>query len=72
MHKSLLARLGALSLLLITFHANAATINGINYKQYTGGGNKCPDGSNVFVYKNVRYCKAYRANLSWVIPVNSH
>jgi hypothetical protein len=68
MHKSLLARLGALSLLLLTFQANAAIINGTNYKQYTGSGSKCPDGSSVLVYNNVRYCKAYRANLSWVIP----
>lgn len=68
MHTSLIARLGAISLLLIAFQANAVTINGTNYKQYTGSSSKCPDGSSIFVYNGVKYCKAYRANLSWAIP----
>lgn len=68
MRTSLLSRLGALTLLLVAFQANATIINGTNYKQYTGGGTKCPDGSSVLVYNNVKYCKAYRANLSWAIP----
>ena len=58
----------ALMCLMFTLHANAAVINGINYKRYTGSGTTCPDGSNVFVYSGVKYCKAYRANISWTIP----
>jgi hypothetical protein len=68
MRKSMLTRLGAISLLLVAFQASAVTVNGTNYKQYTGSGTKCPDGSNVFVYGGVKYCKAYRASLSWAIP----
>ena len=68
MRTSLLARLGAISMLLIAFQANAVIINGTNYKQYTGTSTKCPDGSSIFVYNNVKYCKAYRANLAWAIP----
>lgn len=44
-------------------------INNVNYKQYTGGGGDiCPDGSNVVVYSSKKYCKAYRANITWQIP----
>ena len=68
MRKSMLARLGAISLLLVAFQANATTINGINYKQFTGSGTKCPNGSSVFVYNKVKYCKAFRASLTWAIP----
>ncbi|HEY3698047.1 MAG TPA: hypothetical protein VGK97_01860 [Spongiibacteraceae bacterium] len=57
-----------MSCLLMAFQANAVTINGINYKQFAGSGNTCPNGSKVYVYKNVKYCKAYRANISWNIP----
>jgi hypothetical protein len=67
MHKSI-ARFGAFLSLLIAFQASAVTINGLNYKQYTGGGSKCPDGSGVLVKGGVKYCRAYRANLNWVIP----
>jgi hypothetical protein len=55
---------------MFALHANAAVINGVNYKQFTGSGNTCPDGSAVFVYKNVKYCKAFRANISWNIPAS--
>lgn len=68
MLKSMFMRAGAISLCLMAFHANAVTINGTNYKRYTGSGSVCPDGSKVLVYKNVRYCKAYRANISWAVP----
>ncbi|MDB6063128.1 MAG: hypothetical protein JWM78_3231 [Verrucomicrobiaceae bacterium] len=68
MRKSMLTRLGALSLLLLAVQANAVTINGANYKQFTSGGSKCPDGSSVLIYNRAKYCKAYRANLSWSIP----
>jgi len=68
MFKSMLFRIGAISLTLLAFEANAAVINGTNYKQYTGGGSVCPDKSKVLVYKRVKYCKAYRANISWSLP----
>ncbi|MDB6063630.1 MAG: hypothetical protein JWM78_3733 [Verrucomicrobiaceae bacterium] len=68
MRKSMLTRLGAISLLLVAFQANALTINGINYKQFTSGGSKCPNGDSVMVYNGAKYCKSYRANLSWTIP----
>lgn len=53
---------------MFALHANATVINGVNYKQFTGTGTTCPDGSAVFVYNNVKYCKALRANISWSIP----
>ena len=56
------------SVLAFALQANAVVINGVNYKQFTGSGSKCPDGSSVVVYKNAKYCKAYRANISWTIP----
>src|SRR5690606_41422396 len=68
MLKSTLFRAGAISLALLAFEANAAVINGTNYKQYTGGGSSCPDKSKVLVYKRVKYCKAYRANISLSPP----
>ena len=69
MHKSTLLRLGAAFCLAIgSLQANAIIINGINYKQYTGSGSVCPGGTRVFVYKNVKYCRAYRANIRWTIP----
>lgn len=61
-------RICSASVFLFAAHANAVTINGINYKQYTGTGKTCPDGSAIFTYKNVKYCKAYRASISWKIP----
>ncbi|MDB6063629.1 MAG: hypothetical protein JWM78_3732 [Verrucomicrobiaceae bacterium] len=68
MRNSLFNRVGAISLLLIAFQANAVTINGANYKQFTSGGSKCPNGESVLVYNGVKYCKSYVANLSWTIP----
>lgn len=68
MLSSKLIRIFSVSALLFALKANAVVINGINYKQYTGTGTICPDGSKVFVYNNVKYCKAYRANITWSIP----
>lgn len=68
MQISKLFRILAASALVFAVHANAVTINGTNYKQYSGTSSTCPDGSKVFVYKSVKYCKAYRANISWAIP----
>ena len=69
MHKSTLLRFGALFFLAIgSIHANAVTINGVNYKQFSGSGTICPSGARVYVYKNVKYCKAFRASISWAIP----
>lgn len=68
MHFSKLLRLCSASVLMFALHANATVINGVNYKQYTGSSTTCPDGSKVLVYNNVKYCKAYRANISWSIP----
>jgi len=68
MVKSIITRFGAISLVLMAFQANAAVINGMNYKAYTGKGSVCPDGKQVLVYNNVRYCQAYRANISWSLP----
>lgn len=68
MHSSKLLSLCSVSVLMFALHANATVINGVNYKQFTGSGTTCPDGSKVFVYNNTKYCKAYRANISWTIP----
>lgn len=69
MQKSTFLRLCAVFFLAIaSLHVNAITINGINYKQYSGSGTVCPGGSKVFVYKHVKYCKAYRAAINWTIP----
>lgn len=68
MRSSKLFGLCSASVLLLALQANATVINGVNYKTYTGTGTVCPDGSKVFVYNNVKYCKAYRANISWSTP----
>lgn len=68
MHFSKLLRICSASALLFTLHANAVVISGINYKQYTGKSTTCPDGSHVLVYNGIKYCKAYRANISWAVP----
>ena len=68
MHISTITRLGAATCLFFTLQANALTINGVNYKQFTGSGTTCPSGSKVYVYKKTKYCKAYRARISWNIP----
>lgn len=69
MRFSKLLKIGSAAALMFALHANATVINGVNYKQFTGSGKTCPDGSAVFVYNNVKYCKAIRANISWSIPV---
>jgi hypothetical protein len=68
MRKSILARFGALSCLLIAFQANAVMINHVSYKPFASTGTKCPDGSSIFVYNGVSYCKAYHLTISWVPP----
>lgn len=69
MLKSTLLRLGAISFLTITsLYTNAVTINGINYKQFSGSGTVCPSGTKVLIYKSVKYCKAFRADINWNIP----
>lgn len=68
MHFQKLLRLCTASALIFTLNAHATVINGINYKQYTGSGTTCPDGNKVLVSGGTRYCKAYRANISWTIP----
>lgn len=53
---------------LVTFNAYALILNGVNYKQYTGTGTQCPDGSATVVYNNNKYCKAYTAKITWAPP----
>lgn len=68
MHPSKFLSICAASIFLFSLQTNATVINGVNYKKYTGGGSTCPDGSKVYVYKTVKYCKSYIANISWSIP----
>lgn len=70
MRFSTLLKIGSAAALMFALHANATVINGVNYKQFTGTGTTCPDGSAVLVYNNVKYCKAMRANISWSIPTS--
>lgn len=53
---------------LIAANASALTLNGVNYKQYTEAGTKCPDASSVVIYNAKKYCKSYLVNISWTIP----
>lgn len=66
---STIARLGATAGLFLAFQANAVIINGTNYKQFTGSGGTCPSGTKVYLYKGAKYCKAYRAKITWNIPI---
>lgn len=69
MRKSTLLRLGVISYLAImSWCAEAVVINGAHYLRYLGNKPVCPNGTKVYIYKGVRYCRVFRANISWRIP----
>lgn len=70
MRFSKLVKTASAAALMFALHANATVINGVNYKQFTGTGSICPDGSAVVVSNKVKYCKSFRANISWEIPIS--
>lgn len=52
----------------MSFHAAAATFNGLEYHSVSSTTTACPDGTKPLVSNGVAYCRTYKAAVAWIAP----